>query len=109
MEIKKYLRKPFVVDAVQVTEENIEKVAEWCGGQVKERPDRKTHVKLRYVKVPVYRSMSRRQTEAYIGDWVLQAGKGFKVYIDKAFANTFEEPDTSEGELVAVQSQGGEE
>jgi hypothetical protein len=30
----KYVRKPFEVEAVQVTEENLEEVAQWCHGEL---------------------------------------------------------------------------
>lgn len=78
-----YVRKPFEVEAVQVTEENIDEVREWCQGTTMEdsRP---------YIKVRVARALNERQTKAYPGDWVLYAGTGFKVYTDKAFHRTFE-------------------
>lgn len=91
IETTKYSRKSFDVDAVLVTEENINEVAEWCGGEVrytKPRPDRESNP---YVKVRVFRPMGERQTRAYVGDWVLYAGTGYKVYPDKAFQTCFTE------------------
>lgn len=81
---EKYARKPFIIDAVQVTEENLEKVAEWCMGEVVQADGR------RYVKVRVHRPLNERQTKAFVGDWVLYAGTGYKVYTDKAFLGSFE-------------------
>ncbi len=80
----KYVRKPFEVDAVQVTAENLEELAEWCQGTLEEdnRP---------YIRVRVARPLNERQTKAYAGDWVLYAGTGFKVYTSKAFHRTFEQ------------------
>ena len=86
MEIKKYLRKPFSIEAVQVTPENMEEVAEWCGGTIMRNG---TEGKNAYIKVKVYRPVSVRQSQAFAGDWVLRAGKGFKVYNEAAFENTF--------------------
>lgn len=88
--IKSYVRKPFFVDAVQVTEENLNDVAVWCGGKLislqKEGvPPRK------FVKVKVKRPLNSRQTHAFVGDWVLSAGTGFKVYTDEAFHKNFEQ------------------
>lgn len=83
IETTKYVRKPFEVEAVQVTEENIEEVKDWCQGTLMSdnRP---------FIKVRVARALNERQTKAYPGDWVLYAGTGFKVYTSKAFHKTFE-------------------
>lgn len=81
IETTRWARKPFFVDAVQVTEDNFEAVAEWCGGKVLET----------YVSVPVRRPLNARQTHALVGDWVLKAGKGFKVYTDKAMTKNFDQ------------------
>lgn len=43
-----------------------------------------------YIRVHVHRALNERQTKAFIGDWVLYAGTGFKVYSAKAFNNSFE-------------------
>jgi hypothetical protein len=88
----RFVRKPFFIDAVQVTEENINAVAKWCQGEVRtggvfseEEDDN-----IRYIKVRVHRPLNERQTKAFVGDWVLYAGTGYKVYTPKAFANSFE-------------------
>lgn len=80
-----YNRKPFSVEAVQVTEENMKKIAEWCEGDILETKDGDA----KYIKVHVARPLNLRQTKAFVGDWVLFAGKGFKVYSDKAFGEAF--------------------
>ena len=86
MDIKKYVRKPFVVEAVQVTEENIAEVADWCEGKIVNEDN--DHA---YIKVKTYRPMNRRQSQAFINDWVLKTTLGFKVYVDDAFGKTFVE------------------
>ena len=95
MQVKQFVRRPFTVDAVQVTEENMEDVAKWCGGDVrtlKAKIDGDEHeVGSKFIKVRVYRPMGERQTMAFVDDWVLYAGKGYKVYTDPAFTKTFEE------------------
>lgn len=82
----KFARKPFYVDAIQVTAENMEAVAEWCQGDVVKTEAPKAN----YIKVRVHRPMTPRQTQAFVGDWVLYAGTGFKVYTDRAFQGSFE-------------------
>lgn len=85
----KFARKPFYVDAVRVSETNIDEVAEWCGGTVV--PE---HEEGKHVSVEVHRPMNERQTMAFIGDWVLFAGSGYKVYTPKAFDKSFEKVKT---------------
>ena len=83
LETQKFVRKPFDVEAVQVTEENFDAVVEWTAGQVEFKDDG-----TKYIRVRVHQPMNPEQTRAYIGDWVLYS-RGFKVYKDKAFRNNF--------------------
>lgn len=83
MKTAKFTRKPFEVDAVQVTAENINDVAKWCQGEVVNEDGQQ------FVKVRVLRVLNDRQTKAFIGDWVLYAGTGYKVYTAKAFQKSF--------------------
>lgn len=85
LETTRYIRKKFDIDAVQVTGSNIEEIAKWVDGEVR------SESLGQYVKVRVHRPLNDRQTKAYIGDWVLYAGTGYKVYTPKAFANSFEQ------------------
>lgn len=67
MKIEKYTRKKFVVDAVQVTADNMPHVADWCGGIMKKGADGKE-----FIQVQVFRALNDRQKQAYSGDWVLR-------------------------------------
>lgn len=96
MEIQQAVRKPFYVNAVRITVANMIEVAKWCEGEIKYAKTKGEHTApTPYVKVSVIRPLSERQSRGYIGDWVLQAGPGFKVYSDKAFREGF---DMIEGE-----------
>lgn len=95
LEIRQFARRSFEVDAVLVTEDNIALVAEWCGGEVRScaaLPDSGKDVD-HYIKVRVYHPLNERQTKAFVGDWVLYAGKGYKVYTQKSFEASFEAVD----------------
>lgn len=86
MKTHKFARKTFYVDAVRVSETNIEEVAAWCESEIKTDAEGK-----RYIHIPgVYRPANEKQTQAYIGDWVLMTGTGFKIYVPKAFDRSFE-------------------
>lgn len=98
LKIEHYTRKPFPVEAVQVTEENLNEVAKWCGGDIhtstktlrNDAGEETGKIKLPFIKVDVHRPLNDRQTKAFVGDWVLKSESGFKVYTLKAFDNSFQ-------------------
>lgn len=97
LKIEKYVRKPFAVEAVEVTKDNIREVAKWCGGRVQRHRRRDYGYREgydEYVKVEVRKPLNERQTRAYYGDWVLAAeqneGSSFKVYTKQAFEGSFQ-------------------
>lgn len=86
MQIQKFQRKPFSVEGVKVTEENIAEVAKWCLGEV--QTNEKTNKQ--HIRVDAHRPLTERQTMAIPGDWVLFYNRGFKVYTESAFSRNFE-------------------
>lgn len=86
---QRYERKSFLVDALQVTRDNMQEVAEWCKGEIHET-DKPSGRDERFIKVNVQRPMNERQTKAFVGDWILYAVSGFKIYPDKAFHQSFD-------------------
>lgn len=95
LETQMFQRKPFQVEAVQITEDNFEHVAAWCGGSIVTVQETRHQTLLpgnpkRYIQVPVARPLNKRQAEAYVGDWLLFASKGFKVYANRPFLKNFE-------------------
>jgi len=82
--IQRYTHVPLYVNAVQITAENLEAVASWCGGSIQTDVDTR-----KYVKVATIRPLRERQTQAYVGDWVLKTEVGLKVYTNKAFTRGF--------------------
>lgn len=87
IEINQYARKPFIVEAVQVSEENMFDAARWCKGEVRAS---NSDAEGKHIKVHVKRPLNARQTKAFVGDWILSAGTGFKVYTNDAFLKNFE-------------------
>lgn len=85
IEVQKYVRKPFYVVAVKVTEENMEAVATWCNGEIK------TSNGIRYVYLKNRPSgRPSRYYNATDGDWILKSDRGFQVYNEPAFDRYFE-------------------
>lgn len=86
----RFVSKSYPVEAVEVSSKNIDAVASWCRGMVCVTPtSNPAHQGKQYVKVHVHLPRNVRQTQAYIGDVVLYAGKGFKVYSNQAFKDNF--------------------
>lgn len=105
IEIEKFARKTFYVDAVKVTADNMEDVAKWCSGDVvhlRDGDDAEGHTQ--YINVRVHRPLNERQTRAFVGDRVLRrsdyhhAGSGFKVFTPGAFEKSFEACDGVEAD-----------
>lgn len=104
---KKYLRKPLVVDAVQVTVENFEAIREWCHGEIVNNDGSDVTVVNpggQHVRVRVHNPKTPRQTKAFVGDWILYTDRGYKIYTQKAFAASFDEAPTPKG-VQAVTKQ----
>lgn len=89
VETVKFIRKSFPVDAVQVTLENMKDIARWCAGTIMHDGDKEGHLSRDYIKVRVAYPINEKQTQAYLGDWVLKSGKSFKVYTNAAFEKNF--------------------
>lgn len=122
MDTCKYIRKPLIVDGVQVTEENFVEVAKWCEGELHWTHTGKKvftngHItgtidpssgadpiepENQYIEVNIINPKSARQSRAYVGDWVLKSEFGLKIYTDRAFNNSF---DTLEYETMGNPDQ----
>lgn len=105
MKTTTFERKPFTVEGVQVTAENIIQVAAWCGGVVHNMLDDSPTARP-YIKVKVKRAHSDRQSQAFHGDWVLKADNGFKVYTNGALRYTFNETVQDDHDYGKVLAEG---
>lgn len=96
-------------DYAKVTDNNLRKACDWYGevyvkaventrpGDYVKVTGGEIYVKVRnimetvtYIKVPTRRPINRRQTQAFVGDWIVKSEKGLKAYTAKAFAFNFE-------------------
>lgn len=82
-----YERKTFRVEAVRVTSENLEEIAEWCGGRV--IPERIGYSRT-FVQIPIGHN-GLNVIHAFVGNWVtcLVKTKSFRVYKEKSFLEAF--------------------
>lgn len=109
VDTKKYVRKPLIVNGLQITNENFIDVANWCDGTIR-RIDNDQKVfrngkitgtidplegsepidpSKQYIEIKVINPRRRRQSIAYVGDWILHTESGFKIYTTKAFESNF--------------------
>lgn len=91
MDTQKYTRRPFEVEAVQVTPKNVEQVAEWCGGTVT-LADYKLmggiH-KMGAVLLPKQGPRNNKTHTVLIGQWITKHNASFRSWSKDAFENTF--------------------
>jgi len=102
---EKFVRKSFPVEAIQVTPDNMEQVAKWCAGNIQEDGEKEGHLSRTYIKVRVAYPINERQTQAYLGDWVLKSGRSFKVYNNSAFEKSFVKEPVAEKRAEKVAGQ----
>jgi len=81
MEFTTFVRKPFVVEAMEVTEDNIEEVAELIGTL------RKKENGVPYIAVN--RRLVPNLYRVYIGFWVTKMGDNVRCYSKRVFTQQF--------------------
>lgn len=87
MEFTTFVRKPFIVEAIEVTEDNIEELAKLIGAyRKKENGTPYIHVDRRLVP-NIYR--------VYLGFWVTRMGDNIRCYSKRIFNDQFA-PETPE-------------
>jgi len=80
---KSYQIKPDRIQAVQLTTDNVEQVADWCGGEIFKDP--------MVLMVPSLQNRLTGRVQADIGYWVVKNSEGrFSVYDDAAFKQKYE-------------------
>jgi hypothetical protein len=84
--VETYNRKVFSVQAIKVDEDNMQHIANWCGGKVST-----TKTGVPFVEVPTGKEGPQTYSRAFVGSWVVTGRGGyFSSYSDKAFQRTFE-------------------
>lgn len=81
MDTKTYVRKPFVVQAVEITEQNIEEVAKYIG-DIKDKEDGTKYILVDRRLVP-------NVFKVYTGFWMTKMGDNVRCYSRKIFNEQF--------------------
>lgn len=91
MNATRFMRIPFFVTGYPVTVDNMEALAKWCEGYVVRSADGRSQ----FIRVPVERATSKKQTEAYPGSWLIvsnqRGNRSFKVYTEEWLRKQFVE------------------
>jgi hypothetical protein len=80
MQFDRYIRKPFSVEAVQITPENIEEIAGLLG-ELKEKDGEKW--------ILIDRRLVPNIRKAYIGWYITKLDENFRAYSPKVFEKEF--------------------
>jgi hypothetical protein len=91
MDFKDYVRKPFTIKAVEVTDENFEEVAAFCGKsiQVTQKGDRFILVNRRIIPTG---------TKIFVGWWITVMDDNIRCYPPRSFESQFTKA-TESGEI----------
>lgn len=101
LQFETYVRKPFPVKAIQVTPENMHEVAEWADGEIKNLGEHDGRWGP-FIEIEVINPVRPRQSQAFVGDWVLQTETGFKIYTRSAFAKNFDSAEDCRREMERI-------
>lgn len=83
MDFKEFTRKPFDVEAVEITEENFDEIFALIGREIKEEGDKKWII--------VERRVLPNINKVTVGWWLTKMGENnFRCYSPKAFSDQFE-------------------
>lgn len=93
LELKEFERKPFAVDAVEVTLENIEEVATWCKGTLDSQETKMlgTTVRLPVIKLQGQGKDKEKVFTVNIGCFVVDHKGSFRMYKPAQFHQMFQE------------------
>lgn len=91
MDVQEYDRRAFSVNAVEVTMQNVQEVAEWCGGTVGEV---KTKLVGAWTMLPMIElngsgESKGRVFKALLGHYVVELNGSFRVYKPQTFRALF--------------------
>lgn len=80
MEFTQFIRRPFVVDAVEITVDNMEEIAQSVG---------ELRVRNGIIFIALDRRIVPNIYRAYVGWWMTRLGDNYRFYPPKAFKDQF--------------------
>lgn len=103
MEFTRFVRKPFVVEAIEITEENIEEIAREVG-TIREKEDGTLYIQVDQRRVP-------NVLAVFPGFWMTKMGRNVRCYSRRVFLNQFTEitPEVDAGLEMAFRDETREQ
>lgn len=92
MQFQRFVRKPFVIEAVEVTEENIYEIAKYVG-TIRKKEDGTTYIE-------VDRRLIPNILTVYPGFWLTRMGGSTRCYSPRVFKEQFVGADEDVDKLV---------
>jgi len=89
METQKYMRRPFAVEAVQVSPSNCDEIAKWCGGKIEQRPYKMLGFDDVMLPAIMVTESDGKVIQARIGSFVVGMNGKFRVMRKKQFHDMF--------------------
>jgi hypothetical protein len=99
MEFSTYVRKPFAVEAVEITKDNIEEVATHVG-DLRKKDDGTPYILVDRRLVP-------NVAKVYVGFFMTKMGENVRCYSRKIFREQFVEKDESMAQWLEYLNDGG--
>jgi len=92
MNVQQYTRKPFPVDAAQLTLQNLHEVAEWCKGTIEYVPTKMlgTMTDLPVIKIQGQGDNRGKEFTATLGCYIVELKGSFRVYKPQQFESSFD-------------------
>lgn len=84
-----YMYTPHYVEAVQVTEENLEGIAKWLGFDI--RISTAGGEEQQFIAIPESARTRTKRGRAFVGDWIIKEGSRIKALTDHAFEHQITE------------------
>lgn len=92
MELKQFTRIALPVNAVEVTLNDIEEIAKWCGGTIEQKSTRMmgTSVNLPVIKLQGQGDNRGKVFEASLGCWIVELRGSFRAFKPTQFESSFQ-------------------
>lgn len=98
MQFQTFVRKPFLVEAVEITEENIEELSKFIGA-LKKKADGSSYIEVDPNKIP-------NIPKVFPGYWMTRMGKKTRCYSERVFKKEFTETSNDLEQLVRTINNG---
>jgi hypothetical protein len=84
-----WTKKSFDVQAAQVTEQDMETIAEWCGGRIYIQHNEGEERQF-YIQFTGIQHKEKKEIKAFVGDWITFVRDEFRLFHDTQFKRAYD-------------------